>query len=432
MRKKLLLNNFITSFFTLVLLAFMAAPVSIAEENEAINPFARFGNYTEGSDLAIEHRVWNDLLGVTVIVIRPSSRTMASTQNSPKTGTRISRGSRSPARLEGNRVLFHLLDEGHVTLVAKYRHELEKLPDFFPLAEFNKDEQLAFWLNLHNAILFEQMAQRYPFSKLKKLRNGRKNIPSLWDEKLANVEGVALSLNDIQNNILIRHWKSPMVLYGLWQGAIGGPSLPDRAFSGANVHNLLKRAAEEFVNSNRGVRMRGNQARVSMVYEWGKAAFPDWENDLASHLRGFAKPNLSDDLANSDEFSATLYDWSIADTKGGTLSAGPKLSTAANLLTMGPNDTVSAADFAFIGEDNTASLVSRKGGLSQMLTDMYRNGLIVPGALDAETAKLLKEMARIADETGTPEGIVTSEECGTGECPPDLPDDDPGPDGDRE
>ncbi len=203
---KIILSLFLVVFIT---------RAGVAAEENSTDPFARFGNYTEGSDLAIEHRVWNDLLDVTVIVIRPSTRTMASTQNSPRTGTKISRGSRSPARLEGNRVLFHLLDEGHVTLVAKYRHELEKLPDFFPLAEFNKDEQLAFWLNLHNAVLFEQMAQRYPFSKLKKLRNGKKNIPSLWDQKLVTVEGVSLSLNDIQNNILIRHWKSPMILYGL-------------------------------------------------------------------------------------------------------------------------------------------------------------------------------------------------------------------------
>ena len=82
------------------------------------------------------------------------------------------------------------------------------------------------------------------------------------------------------------------------QACLIGPS------RGANVHILLKRAAEEFVNSNRGVRMRGSQARISKIYDWGKAAFPDWENDLARHLRGFAKTKLSDDLANSAEFSA--------------------------------------------------------------------------------------------------------------------------------
>ena len=196
------------------------------ETTDNADPFARFGNFTKGSDWVIDHSVWGDVLYTTVVVVGRSSRTMASTKNSGITGTNIKRGSRSPARFESNRVLFHLLKKEHIDLVVKYREELEILPNVYPLANFDKNEQLAYWLNLHNAVLYEQLAKRYPISKLKKLRTGGKGKPSLWDEKLVTVEGVPLSLNDIQNNILIRHWKSPMVLYGLYHGAIGGPSLP--------------------------------------------------------------------------------------------------------------------------------------------------------------------------------------------------------------
>ena len=358
--------GFVSIVLGMVLAISMAAPVHAQDAAGDADPFARFGNYTEESDLSIDHGAWNSLLGSTVVVIEASNRVMAGSRSRPRTGTKISRGSGTAARRESNRVLFHLLEKEHEEQISKYRRELERLPKFYPLADFDKDEQLAYWLNLHNVTLYEQLAQRYPVAKLKTLRNGRRNQPSLWDEKLLTVEGVALSLRDIQDNILIRHWKSPMVLYGLYQGAIGGPSLPNRAFTAENVHAVLRSAASEFVNSNRGFKMWSGKARVSQTYEWGAAAFPDWENDIVSHLTEFAKSSRKASLAKATGVKANLYDWGIADTKGGTLSAGPAHSTAAGFLSM------------------KGGGIPIKGGINT-LRGLNTSGQTVPGALDPET-----------------------------------------------
>ncbi|MEE8259086.1 MAG: DUF547 domain-containing protein [Sphingomonadales bacterium] len=390
MLKELQPTKFFTTILTLVLLTFLLAPVYGQGETDSADPFARFGTYSEGSDWAIDHSAWETILYATVVVIQPSSINLASVKPKRKTGTRITRGSSSPARNESNRVLFHLIEEEHLALVRKYRRELESLTNSYPLADFNKDEQLAYWLNLHNAVLFEQLAERYPISKLKGLRLGKSNRPALWDEKLVTVEGVALSLNDIQNKILIRHWASPMVLYGLYQGSIGGPSLPNRAFTGENVNRLLKQSAKEFVNSNRGVKFWGTTARVSVLYDLGKSAFPNWETDLAAHLNVFANATLRVNLAGAETFTPKLYDWSIADTKGGTLSSGPALNTAANLLSSGAGGT------------------GNRGGTMSLLGTRSRT----------------KANGKIDDR----EEIITTLECGTGPCPDDEPDDDQGGD----
>ena len=398
MGKEQYFKNAFKIIFSLFFLTFFATPVYPADENQNADPFARFGNSSEGSDLAINHSTWSSVLEATIFVIRPTSHRMASIRNQPRTGTRVSRGSNSPARFESNRVVFHMLQEEHLDFVRNYREELERLPDLYPLADFNKDEQLAYWLNLHNAVLFEQLAERYPISKLKKLRTGGKDKPSLWNEKLVTVEGVALSLNDIQNKILIRHWQSPMVLYGLYQGSIGGPSLPNRAFTGENVNRLLKKSAKEFVNSNRGFRIRGSKAQVSLTYEWGSAAFPNWERDVARHLVKLADSSHRAELASAREFVAKLYDWFIADLTGGTLSVGPIQSTAAGL-----------------------------GTKSRFLQSLRQESLAKREALDPATARLLRGVAEAQRFGGIPEGEVTSIECGTGPCPEDGPDIEPEP-----
>ena len=358
----------------LILVPFLATPVTAEEEPGSADPFARFASFTEGSELFVDHRVWNTVLEATVVVIRPSTPRASSRRSRPTSGTRVSRGSRPVAAPESNRVLFHLLSREHVELVAKYRRELEILPNHYSLADFNKNEQLAYWLNLHNAALFEQLARRYPISKLKSLRKGRKNEPSLWDEKLLTVEGVALSLNDIQNNILIRHWNSPMVLYGLYQGAIGGPGLPNKAFTGENVHRLLSSTAAEFVNSKRGLKTWSGGASVSLLYEWGQAAFPDWESDLASHLAQIATGSRKTGLTSSKGFAAKLYDWNIADISG-NLSTGRTLATAADMMS---------------GSGIGAPI---KSGATQVSGDLNRNNLIVPGAYGGATVTLLREAA---------------------------------------
>ncbi len=390
MLKELQPAKFFTTILTLVLLTFLLAPVYGQGETDSADPFARFGTYTEGSDWVIDHSAWETMLNATVVVIQPSSIQLASVKPKRKTGTRISRGSSSPARKESNRVMFHLIEEEHLDLVRKYRRELERLPNSYPLADFNKDEQLAYWLNLHNAVLFEQLAERYPISKLKSLRLGKSKSPALWDEKLVTVDGVALSLNDIQNKILIRHWASPMVLYGLYQGSIGGPSLPNQAFTGENVNRLLKKSAKEFVNSNRGVKFWGTKARVSLLYEMGKSAFPNWETDLTTHLNVFANATLRANLAGAETFTPKIYDWSIADTKDGTLSSGPALNTAANLLSAGASGTQ-----------------NRGTTLSQLAT---------------------QSRTKANGEIDDREEIITSIECGTDPCPDDEPEDDQGGD----
>ena len=119
MLKELYTTKFFTKILTLVLLTFLVAPVYGQGENDSADPFARFGTYTEGSELAISHSAWSSLLEATIFVIRPTSHRMASVRNQPATGTKVSRGSKSPARFESNRVVFHMLQKEHLNLIRK-------------------------------------------------------------------------------------------------------------------------------------------------------------------------------------------------------------------------------------------------------------------------------------------------------------------------
>jgi hypothetical protein len=61
-------------------------------------------------------------------------------------------------------------------------------------------------------------------------------------KKLLTVDGVALSLNDIQFNILKHNYaNNPLIIYGLYQGVIGGPNIRKSAYTGATVARAASR-----------------------------------------------------------------------------------------------------------------------------------------------------------------------------------------------
>ena len=108
----------------------------------------------------------------------------------------------------------------------------------------------------------------------------------MLSKKLLTVAGMPLSLNDIQFTILKQNYDNdPLIIYGLYQGYIGGPNIRKRAYTGADVYRSLANNAIEFTNSNRGTYSKDEKVfRVSSLYERNRVYFPDFNSDLSKHL----------------------------------------------------------------------------------------------------------------------------------------------------
>ena len=195
-----------------------------------------------------------------------------------------------------------------ISFLSQYIRYLEGIP----VSRLNRDEQLAYWLNLHNAGVVRTVARAYPVRSLDSLR-GEPGAPGeLWAKTVFEVEGQRLSLEDIEQRILLAQWADPMVLYGLCYAAKGSPSLPAAAFTGATVHDQLATAAADFVNDRKGVRVRRGKLEVSSLYVWNEALFGD-DAGLIAHLSEHAKPRLADRLADVEGVEKHRFDWKTAD-----------------------------------------------------------------------------------------------------------------------
>lgn len=308
-----------------VLCGFIAqAGAAQAAESTVPDPFQR---YDDSSQYAINYDDLTGLLKIVVVDVGISTRRVA--QEAPDvTGTRMKNKVKRTAN-EGNRFYFETFkdDEESREFLLDIQKSLEALPSEAPLEYFSRDEQLAYWLNLYNVTVLNEVISVYPKKNLKKLFRGKNSI---FEKKLLTVAGVPLSLNDIQFTILKENYDAnPLILYGLYQGIIGGPNIRKSAYTGADVRRALKSNAYEFINSNRGTYFRDEKLfRVSSFYDRNRAYFPNFETDLSTHLLEHLTGREKGGLQAAKKIKADINDWDVTDLGGTRHRIGGSFATS--------------------------------------------------------------------------------------------------------
>lgn len=301
----------------------LSAPKYLLAEDKV---YSQFSGYSPKSKLTINFEPVNILLESNVLDMGPSRRINADL-DIPPIGTKLRNVFPRATHNESNRFTYELIKSPkQKSLVNDVKKYLESLPEKNNLNLYSKQEQLAYWLNLYNITLINEIVKRYPIVSLEKILTGP---DSLLDKKLVNIGSLQLSLSDIQYGILDKNYsKEPLIIYGLYQGYIGSPNINKKAFSGKNVYKLLNNNATDFVNSNRGTNIDSlNSLEVSSYYARNADYFPNFSNDLKLHLLQFADETTQEIINKSDKIEPIINNWAIADLFGSKRVFGGAMST---------------------------------------------------------------------------------------------------------
>jgi hypothetical protein len=320
--------NMNKSKFLLVFLVFGLFSSSIWADGTNSSVPEPFRGFDPNSKLKIDYTDLDSLLDTVVLDTGRSDRSKAKRPQTA-TGTRMTVKVNRSTINEGNRFYFEVFGnnpENQKTL-ARIRSRLESLPSNIALERFSRDEQLAYWINLYNITMIEAIAQVYPIAELEDLIQGE---DSVLQKKSLTVAGIALSLNDIEFTILRQNYDAnPLVIYGLYQGIIGGPNIRKRAYTGKNVYADLIDNALEFVNSNRGTESKSKKVfEVSSFYARNASFFPDFDADLRAHLLEYLEGEQLADLQSAAEIDADIDDWTTTSLFGSQRSVGGSFATS--------------------------------------------------------------------------------------------------------
>jgi len=348
-----------------------------------------FRGFDANSKLTIDYRDLDSLLDTVVLYTGRSDRKKASSTRAT-TGTRMKVSVNRATVNEGNRFYFEVFENNpeKQQLIRKIRSRLENIPGAVALEKFSRDEQLAYWLNLYNITLLDEIVRVYPQPELEDFLVGKNSVLS---KKILTVAGVPLSLDDIQFTILKQNYENtPLVIYGLYQGIIGGPNIRKSAYTGKYVYADLIDNAIEFINSNRGTESKNDRVfRVSSLYARNTLFFPDFDADLTAHLSTFLEGEELGELQSAAKIKADINDWTVTDLYGSSRDLSGSLAKN------------SAALDGAVSGGNSSRLTTKSVAASRYSPEVLQhlNDLNQKRAEERQGNVTIEEMGQATDET---------------------------------
>lgn len=265
--------------------AILTALASLQSPASASELASRFKAYAKGSAVTVDHRAWDQLLKSYV-------------KASPDGLNRVDyAGFKARGHAELKTYISNLTATNVVAL--------------------DRPEQFAFWANLYNAKTIDVVLDAYPVKSIKDISLGGGLVAAFtggpWKAKVTSVDGIDLSLDDIEHQILRPIFRDPRVHYAVNCASVGCPNLSQDAYTGAKLEVSLDAAARAFVNHPRGFRVDGDGVVASSIYNWFVADFGGSPDGVVKHAIRYSDPQLKASLQKFGEISDYAYDWSLND-----------------------------------------------------------------------------------------------------------------------
>ena len=186
---------------------------------------------------------------------------------------------------------------------------IQKLAGKAP-SRMDKNEALAYWANLYNALTVQVVAKNWPVKSIKEIKSGVFK-PGPWNLELVTVEGRSMSLNDIEHGTMRATWDEPRIHYMVNCASIGCPNLMLSPWKAETLEADLDAAAKAFVNSPRGAKVSDGNLTISSIFKWYKKDFGGNDAGIIAHLKQYASGDLKSALDGVSKISKDQYDWNV-------------------------------------------------------------------------------------------------------------------------
>lgn len=158
-------------------------------------------------------------------------------------------------------------------------HSLETL-DRADYESWDRDAQIAFWINAYNALTIELIVDHYPIhpSLLKRLvypANSIRQIDGAWDKITFPVMGEPVTLNHIEHEVLRKRFKEPRIHAALVCAALSCPPLRRAPFRADSLDAQLDDQVRRFLARPDGLSIDREHGvvRLSAIFDWFAADF---------------------------------------------------------------------------------------------------------------------------------------------------------------
>lgn len=217
---------------------------------------------------------------------------------------------------EGGRVNYQAWKAESVPRLQQWLQDLGQVDmNAYP----DKQQRLAFWINLYNALTIAQVLELYPIDSIRPQVWGIPNwLGFFWffSRPVFSLGGQRYSLNNIEHQILREQFNDPRIHFALVCGAVGCPLLRNGAYWPEIVETQLEDDAWRFINNLDKVRYDAETGKLfcSRIFQWYKQDFCLDVGSTAEYITAYLRMDVP--VGEIRAIAYLPYDWSLNKQSG--------------------------------------------------------------------------------------------------------------------
>jgi len=178
---------------------------------------------------------------------------------------------------------------------------LKMLSSLQPNENWNRDELLAYYINLYNAYTVDLILRNYPVKSIK-------DISGAWTKEFVKVGNKEISLGTIENSLL-RKMDEPRIHFAINCASISCPKLLDEAYTSKAIEKQLERVTTEFINSNEN-EINPSNPKVSSIFDWYKNDLTE-DGTLIDYINNYTEQKIN----SNAKLTYKNYNWDLNESK---------------------------------------------------------------------------------------------------------------------
>ncbi len=199
----------------------------------------------------------------------------------------------------------HVSDQGNVNYKGfqadknEFNTYLKSLTNKPPQESWNKDETLAYWMNVYNAFTVKLILDNYPTKSIK-------DIDGPWSQRFIEIGEKWYTLNDVEHKI-IRKMDEPRIHFALVCAAVSCPRLYNKAFTAKTLEEDLSLLTRGFLNDNTKNELSENSIKLSKIFKWYGGDFKKNGSSLIDFLNTYTDVVIAPNAKKSYKD----YNWTL-------------------------------------------------------------------------------------------------------------------------
>jgi len=198
----------------------------------------------------------------------------------------------------------HVSESGEVNYKSfkkdsvKLKNYISYLSKNTPSDSATKNEKLAYWINLYNALTVDLIVRNYPIKSIKDIKNP-------WKQRLWETANLSYNLDEIEHDIL-RKMNEPRIHFAIVCASISCPKLQNKAFKANTLGTQLTKATKAFLADNTKNEITKNQLKLSKIFKWFSKDF-ETNGTVIDFINLYTSSTISKDA----KINYKDYNWNL-------------------------------------------------------------------------------------------------------------------------